>query len=298
LIPSASGATTEVASERNRLLGAFARIYRRDSADALAEAFVADQLVQVQLNLSALGIPTIPTAQALADLDTTAIEAAFTSRERVIWGVSATYNTAHPDPHVREETTTKAAYFIASLGALQPIAATLCTGTRDPDNMWRPHPDNTMEAAWIDMRRALDELIPAARHAGVLLAVEPEPGNVVIGTAEAKRLVAELGVDAEQIGFILDPANLVSASPPQQHERLLSEAFQELGTKTICVHAKDIQPWVRTLKGGQGVDYDLVGRLYHALPNQVPFIIQDATEDELPQVRDWLVRRLNATAPQ
>jgi sugar phosphate isomerase/epimerase len=291
---NANGAISDPGAERHGMLGAFARIYVRDSADALAEAFVADQLVQVQLNLSALGLPTIPTAEEFANLDASAIQAAFTSRGRVIWGVSATYNTAHPDPGVREDTTAKAAYFIASLGALQPFAATLCTGTRDPDNMWRPHPDNSTEAAWMDMRRSLDELIPAARQAGVLLAVEPEPGNVVSGTAQAQRLVAELGADAERIGFILDPAHLIAVSPAQQHEEILLEAFQELGEKTICVHAKDIQPWSTTLKGGQGVDYELVGRLYHGLPNRVPFIIQDATEEELPHVRDWLVSRLNA----
>ena len=292
------GASAETGTERHPLLGAFARIYARDSADALAEAFVVDHLVHVQLNLSALGFPTIPAAEELADIDTGAVRAAFTSRGRVIWGVSATYNTAHPDAGVREDTTTRAADFIASLGALQPIAATLCTGTRDPDNMWRPHPDNTTEAAWTDMRRSLDELIPAARQAGVLLAVEPEPGNVVRGTAQAKRLVAELGADAERIGFILDPANLVSASPSKQHQRILVQAFQELGEKTICLHAKDIQPWADTLEGGEGVDYDLVARLYHALPHQVPFIIQDATEYELPHVRDWLVSRLDSTATQ
>jgi sugar phosphate isomerase/epimerase len=295
---SVSSRTAGAGTERTHWLGAFARIYLRDSAEALAEAFVADKLVQVQLNLSALGLPTIPTAQQLADLDIAAVKAAFTSRGRAIWGVSATYNTAHPDAGLREDITAKATYFIASLGALQPIAATLCTGTRDRDNMWRPHPDNITEAAWMDMRRSLGELIPAARQAGVLLAVEPEPGNVVSGTAQALRLVAELGADADQIGFILDPANLVSTSLTQQHERILLEAFHELGEKTICVHAKDIQPWADTLTGRRGVDYDLVGRLYHDLPKRVPFIIQDATEDELPQVRDWLVRRLNATAPQ
>ena len=101
----------DAGAERNRLLGAFARIYVRDSAEALAEAFVADQLVQVQLNLSALGFPTIPTAQELADLDTEAIKAAFASRGRVIWGVSATYNIAHPDRGVREETTNQGGVF-------------------------------------------------------------------------------------------------------------------------------------------------------------------------------------------
>ena len=68
------GPTSDAGAEGHRLLGAFARIFVRDSADALAEAFVADQLVQVQLNLSALGLPTIPTAEEFANLDTAAIQ--------------------------------------------------------------------------------------------------------------------------------------------------------------------------------------------------------------------------------
>ena len=146
----------------------------------------------------------------------------------MIWGVSATYNTAHPDRGVREDTTARAAYFIANLGALQPVAATLCTGTRDPDNIWRPHPDNATEAAWTDMRRSSTSSSPRLGRQGAPRS-RPEPGNVVSGTAQAKRLVAELGADAERIGFILDPANLLSVSPAQQHEEILLEAFEELG---------------------------------------------------------------------
>lgn len=276
-------------------LGAFARIYQRDSPEDLAAAFVADRLVHVQLNLSAVGLPTIPSAEQLAGLDVAALRAAFTTRSRVIWGVSATYNTAHPDSRIRRDATTQAAHFIASLGLLQPVAATLCTGTRDRDNMWQAHPDNTTNSAWSDLLHSLQELIPAARHAGVLLAVEPEPGNVVTGTAQAQRLIAELETDADQIGFILDPANLVSTSPADQHEQILTEAFETLADKTICVHAKDIQPWTNTLHGNNGVDYDLVGRLYDNLPNPVPFIIQDATEVELPHVRTWLLGKLAGT---
>ena len=56
-------APADAGAERNRLLGAFARIYVRDSAEALSGA---------------------------GD-DSAAQQAAFASRGRVIWGVSATY---------------------------------------------------------------------------------------------------------------------------------------------------------------------------------------------------------------
>ena len=96
-------------------------------------------------------------------------------------------------------------------------------------------------------------------------------------------------MDAERIGFILDPANLVTGAPAAEHERILAEAFHTLGEQTICVHAKDIQRWTDTLVGRPGVDYQLVSRMYAALPTPVPLIIQDTTEAELPRVRDWLL---------
>lgn len=275
-------------SAADELLGAFAKIYQRASAAALADAFVGDQLVQVQLNLSALGLPTIPDADVLETVDLDQIGSAFVSRGRVIWGVSATYNAIHPDPAVRHRETAKAAHFIGALRSLGPVAATLCSGTRDPDNMWRAHPDNTTPEAWSDLRGSLDALLPAAEHAGILLAIEPEPGNVVAGTAQAVRLINELGGDAERVGIILDPANLVYGAPDDHQTRILKEAFELLGAKTICVHAKDAQPWTDTLRGSAGLDYQLISQLYDALPQPVPMIIQDATEAELPRVRDWI----------
>lgn len=221
--------------------------------------------MQVQLNLSALGLPTIPDPAQLAEVDTAALATAFTSRQLTLWGVSATYNMAHPDQATRRATTDRAARFIARLGPLGPVAATLCTGTRDPASMWRPHADNDTVGAWADFRASLETLLPAAADAKVLLAVEPEPGNVVSGTAQAQRLAKELGSDAEQIGFILDPANLVSHLPSDQHEHVLTEAFDVLGDRTICLHAKDIQSWADTLGGRIGVDYRLVSRLYREL---------------------------------
>lgn len=277
-------------------LGAFARIFPRPSADQVAEAFVTNLLVQVQLNLNAIGLPTIPSGTDLERLDLGAIGAAFSKRGRRLWGLSATYNAAHPDKGTRRAATARAATFIRAMPPAGAVAATLCTGSRDSEDMWRRHSANDTESAWRDMRESLDSLLAAADDADVLLAVEPEPGNIVAGTAKALRLVHELGDDAARVAFILDPANLTSDHVQEEHEFVLREAFDQLGSKTICVHAKDTVPWARTLSGHGVVDYDLVLALYESLPNRVPLIIQDASEDQIPELRRRLLSAASAVA--
>lgn len=271
-------------------LGAFARIFPRSTAAEVADAFVSNGLVQVQLNLNAIGLPTIPDHEALAGIDLGKIRAEFEDRGRVIWGVSATYNVAHPDQKIRRESTATAAGYIRVLAESGAVAATLCTGSRDSENMWRAHRDNRSEAAWRDMRESLGVLLAAAAEADVLLAIEPEPGNVVAGTDEAVRLVEELGPDAARIGFILDPANLVSSWEVDDHPAVLRDAFERLGEKTICLHAKDTVSWAETLLGSGVVDYDLVLSLRSELPRSVPLIIQDATEEQIPALSALLHR--------
>lgn len=266
------------------LLGAFARIFQRSTADGLGAAFEQHGLTEVQLNLSALGLPTIPADDALRGVAWPEIQTSFRSHGAHIWGVSATYNTAHPELARRREDTLAAARFIARLAPSGAIAATLCSGSRDPVNMWGRHPDTSTESAWRDFRESLDLLIPAAEASGVLLAIEPEPANTVSDVSRAIRLLRELGPDADRIAFILDPANLVSDQPREQHERTLRRAFDVLADRTICVHAKDTVPWDRTIAGDGVVDYDLVGELYRFLPRRVPLIIQDAEESELDRV--------------
>lgn len=276
-------------NELRKQFGAFARIYREETADALAERFVEHDLRTMQFSFSALGYPALPNRDLVERLDLAGIAASFASRGIRLWGVSGTYNMAHPDRAIREETTRLAAGYIAALGPMGADAVTLCTGSRDPENMWHRHPENDSEAAWTDFRRSIDVLLPAAAEAGVKLAIEPEPGNVVTGTAQAMRLVGELGGDADRIGFILDPANLVGDAPMERHEAILGEAFSELGSRALCLHGKDPNGWQAVLDGQPGLDWTRVFALYRQLPHPVPFIVQDATPEQLPLVRDMML---------
>lgn len=262
-------------------VGVFARCYPERTPVELAMAIAADGFSLVQLNLSALGFPTIPNEAALTQLPFGDIASAFRDNGLEIWGLSGSYNMAHPNAALAADQTMAAAGLIRRARETGAAAVTLCTGSRDPEDMWRRHLDNSTEEAWADMRRNLDVLLDAANVGGVMLAIEPEPGNIISDTDAAVRLVAELGDRASLVGFILDPANLVADRSPSEYEDVLRDAFKRLGSATICVHAKDVIPWRERLAGGSGLDFSLVRELHSSLPHPVPIIVQDAVPEQM-----------------
>lgn len=269
-------------------LGIFARTFVRDTAEAVAAAVAGSGFDLTQLNLSSTGGPTLPTLDHQPDYR--GIADAFASAGVQIWGLSATYNVIHPNPAQRAADTAKAMALIARAGEIGVTAVTLCTGTRDPDNMWTPHPDNTSAAAWSDLLHTLDQLIPAARAAGVTLGVEPEGGNVISDAAAAARLLRELGDDAEVVGIVLDPANLLTPGTLPDQERVLTDAFAALAPAVICLHAKDVVAQDEYSAAGLGgLDYDLIMQLHAALPDLVPVVIQDSAECDVARTRQFLL---------
>jgi hypothetical protein len=86
-------------------LGIFARTFPRASAAEVAGAVAAAGFGLVQLNLSAVGLPTLPGPAELGGLDFGAIRRAFDAKAIRIWGLSASYNMIHPDPAIREAQT-------------------------------------------------------------------------------------------------------------------------------------------------------------------------------------------------
>jgi sugar phosphate isomerase/epimerase len=275
-------------------LGIFARTFPRASAGEVATAVAAAGFGLVQLNLSAVGLPTLPAAAEQGPLDLGAVRRAFDERGIGIWGLSASYNMIHPDPVVREAQTDAAAALIGRAPELGATAVTLCTGSRDPDDMWRRHPGNDEPAAWHDLRATLDRLLPAAAAAGVRLGIEPEPGNVVSSAARARRLLDELNGDAGLTGIILDPANLVTVATAGQQGGILREAASLLTGSIFCVHAKDVVASGYAAAGTGLLDYSLIFSLLAGMPAGTPLIVQDAAEDDVPRVRDFLLAQAGA----
>ena len=271
-------------------LGIFARIFRRGSADEVAAAVAAAGFDLVQLNLNSFGLATIPDVDTV---DFASIRSAFDRHGVAIWGLSATYNMIDPDPAKRTASTHAAAALIARAPELGASAVTLCSGTRDPDDIWRGHPGNDDPSAWADMRVTLDRLLPVAAAAGVLLGIEPEIANVVKDAPAARRLLAELGDEAAHVGIVLDPANLLTPATIDRQRDILTAAVDLLGEYVICLHAKDVVDSGYAAAGSGDLDYALVFRLARELPHSVPTIVQDTTEDDAPRVAAFLREHAN-----
>lgn len=75
-------------------------------------------------------------------------------------------------------------------------------------------------------------------EAGVGLAIEPEPGNVIADARLARRLLDE--VAAASLGIVLDAANLLSAATLPRQQAIMTEAVDLLGPNLVLAHAKDI----------------------------------------------------------
>jgi len=271
-------------------LGIFARIFRRGSADEVAAAVAAAGFDLVQLNLNSFGLATIPDVDTV---DFASIRSAFDRHGVAIWGLSATYNMIDPDPAKRTASTHAAVALIARAPELGASAVTLCSGTRDPDDIWRGHPGNDDPSAWADMRVTLDRLLPVAAAAGVLLGIEPEIANVVKDAPAARRLLAELGDEAAHVGIVLDPANLLTPATIDRQRDILTAAVDLLGEYVICLHAKDVVDSGYAAAGSGDLDYALVFRLARELPHSVPTIVQDTTEDDAPRVAAFLREHAN-----
>jgi sugar phosphate isomerase/epimerase len=268
-------------------LGVFAKVFGPGPPTYISTAIRNAGFTVTQLNLSAFGRPTLD--DRLTDGQASGIAATFAHAGVRIWGLSGSFNTIDPD-QIRRRASIKACLaLIDRAPALGAEVVTICTGTRDPDDMWRGHPGNRSPEAWRDLRATLEELLVGAANAGIRLAIEPEPGNVVADAMLARRLLDELAIDGRQLAIVLDPANLLTVETLPQQRKILSRAFDDLGPSVAVVHAKDVSASGYAAPGTGGMDYDLVMRLHAGLPQPVPLIAQDLGPDDAARVHAFLV---------
>ena len=236
-------------------LGIFARTFARPNIEAVLDAVRDTGLTWVQLNLASAGLATVP--EHVPDGLATQVRQALTARGLRVAGLSGTVNLIHPDPEQRAEAVRRLSAVIEAAPALGADMVSLCTGTRDPDNMWAHHPESNTLEAWEDLRAALERLLPAAEAARVALGVEPEAANVISTAPLARRLLDEVRSPALKI--IFDGANLVAGHPRAEAPTLLRQAAELLGPAVISAHAKNLDEAgreVATADPAGVLDYD------------------------------------------
>jgi sugar phosphate isomerase/epimerase len=284
MTPNGAAATEDVGFARR--LGIFARTFRRGTTGDVAAAVAQAGYAMAHWNFAAIGRETLASDVEPALFDE--VRRAFEAAGLTIPSVSATFNLIHPDTGRVSVDLAKAQRLTDMAPRLGATVVTICTGTRDPGNMWRAHPDNDRPDAWHAMRSALDRLLESAAGAGVEIGIEPEPGNVVKDADAAARLLGELGSSAP-VGIVLDPANLLDPATVSRQTEIIGHALDVVGHQVIGIQAKDVVAGGYSAAGVGLLDYPTLLRQLAELP-EVPIIVQDADEHDAARVRLDLVR--------
>jgi len=270
-------------------LGVFARIFERPTLAELFSSVREHGFGCVQFNLACAGLPKLPQKIAPDLIQRVRFELSRCSLQMA--AISGTCNLIHPRLAHRKSELAKLENLIRHAPELGTSVVTVCTGTRDPNDMWRNHPDNRSPEAWHDLTRSLAQLLPAAEEKRVTLAIEPEPANVIDTAPAARKLLDQM--QSPRLKIVFDAANLV---PPHRlgQETPLSQAFDLLKSDVVIAHAKDLEPWLTRGKAAAGtgvLDYHLYLSILKQCGFNGPLILHDISELQV----EAAVRFLNAT---
>jgi sugar phosphate isomerase/epimerase len=254
-------------------IGIFSKTFPRPTFEAVLDAVRTHGLSTIQFKFGVDG--------AIAPA---AIRDALCAKQVTVAAVSGTFNMIDPDVGRRREN-------LRSLGPLAEDARfigapmlTLCTGTRDPDDMWRAHPENTSAEAWQDLIDSITEALAVTESSGVTLGIEPEPGNVVSSARQALALLDE--VRHPRLRIVMDAANLLGPDADQQS--ILPEVFDLLSGDIALVHAKE-----RPATGAR-LDWGLYFRLITSCGYNGPVIIHGFPEERAAEAIQMVRSRLKA----
>lgn len=274
-------------------LGIFAKTFSRPSPEGVLDAVAGHGLHDTQFNMSVAGLPSMPEEvdPALADR----VREAAAGRDVAVAAVSGTFNMAHPDPEVRRDGLRRLGVIAGACGRLGTSTISLCTGTRDRQDMWRRHPENGTPGAWKDMLTTMKEALETAEEHGVTLAFEPEINNVVDSAEKGRRLLDEIG--SPRLKVIVDAVNLFDAEDParllSRSEEVLHGAFELLGSEIVIAHAKDVRASGEVVAAGKGdLDYALYLKYLGETGFGGPLILHGLAEEEVGSSLAFLRRKL------
>ena len=265
-------------------LGIFAKTFARPNLAATLDAVAASGLDCVQFNFACAGLASLPEKIELGVASMIAGE--LLRRRLSVAAVSGTFNMIDPDPAKRRDGLRRLEQVAANCTVFAAPIITLCTGTRDPQNIWRAHPDNDSAEAWQDLLVTMEEAVKIAERYDVCLGVEPETGNVVNSAKKARRLLNELG--SPLLRIVLDAANLFRPGDGARMEEILNEAFDLLGPDIALAHAKDFRDGAEFahVAPGQGMlDWARLLRRFKAAGYKGPLILHGLAEEEVKAER-------------
>ena len=225
-------------------IGIFANTFKSPIFEDVLDAVKAHGLTTIELNLSLLGLATLagtdtlPLAASISEPLIQGVQSACRERGVTVVSLAAYFNMIHPDREQRNAGLRQLEPLMKLAKALDIETLALCTGTRDPDQMWRYHPANNEPEAYRDLLYSLNEALAMAETYDRVLAFEPEVNLVIDSPKKARDLLDELA--SPRLKVIFDPANIFPKGGLNHMHQLMTEAAHLLAEDIVLAHAKDI----------------------------------------------------------
>ena len=217
------------------------------------------------------------------------------ARQITISALSGTYNMIDPDVEKRHTGLRMLRSVAEKCAPLGTSVITLCTGSRDPQSMWRAHPDNNTALAWRDLVESMEQALAVAEEYDVTLALEPEVANVIDSAEKARRLLDEM--QSPYLKVCMDGANVFHKGELPKMREILDEAFALLGDDIALAHAKDLDRDGQAghLAAGTGLlDYDQYLGLLKENGYDGAVILHGLSEAQVPFCTDFLREKVAA----
>jgi sugar phosphate isomerase/epimerase len=259
----------------------FAKVFSRPNVNECLAAVADADIQAVQFNLSVLGLETVP--EAAPEPILSEAKRAFEATGVDPIALSGTFNAAHPDPAIRERYVARFPILCKAAATLGIPLVTLSTGSRDAEDMWRSHPDNSTPQAWADSLDTLRKLAVIAADHGIKLAFEPERNNVVSTAQLAVEMLEQIGSDS--VGTIFDGANLLTETTVREHaiEAVIIDAARRLEGMILLAHAKELRFPEQEVPAGSGVvSWPVVVEQLAKVGYDGPLVIHGLREADVP----------------
>ena len=261
-------------------LGVCTTDFQRDTADAIFAKAAGFGFECVQLSLDSVaecGFVADKQCEFPGEIPGEALDAIRKASEKYhlpIVSMNGTFNMAHPDEQVRREGLRRFAGLMEIAKELGRPMVSLCSGSRNPNHLWRTHPDNVTEAAYRDMLECMKRCAEMAEKADVTLAIETEAANVIRTPQTAARVLRDVG--SGKLKMILDCANLFLPGRACREfaKDTLDEAFYWFGYDIALAHGKDIRP-------GKGISFCATGLGIVDFPHALRLLKQYGFEGDM-----------------
>jgi sugar phosphate isomerase/epimerase len=262
-------------------LGIFARTYHRDTLDGVLDAVVADGFSTVQFNMSCVGLESM--LSEIDDQTVADICKSIQNHNLHICALSASFNMIHPDLVERRRGIQRFKILASKAHSIGTDLLTLCTGTRNPESMWRHHPDNATREAWSYLVDMLLQCISIAEEYDLQLGIEPEINNVINNPQTARRLLDEM--QSPRLVIIMDPANIFQFQDLPKMDAILTQSFELLEPYITLAHCKDVSDTDPPSYGAAGtgvLNYALYIKLLRQIDYQGPLLLHSLSEEQVP----------------